>query len=507
MISDELGALIRGNFAHEPTKEQEMVVCKWEEFLLSRNANSLFLLKGYAGTGKTSLVAALVKTLLQLKQSVMLLAPTGRAAKVFSSYAETPAYTIHKRIYRQKSIIDMDNFQTNINLHKHTLFIVDEASMISNEGLSGSMFGTGRLLDDLMQFVYSCEGCRLILVGDTAQLPPVGEEESPALSRYVLEGYDVDVTEVHLTEVVRQEQESGILWNATRLRQLMQDELYYDFPRLRIDFPDVCVTPGDELIDALENSYQRCGTDQTIVVTRSNKRANIFNNGIRARILDYEDELSGNDLVMVAKNNYYWTEQELSIQNSKFKNQSSQLSTANSEGDSQCSGNVQCSMAFIANGDVAVVRRFRNERQLYGFRFADATLRFPDYDNLEMDVTVLLDTLQSEAPALTRQQQEQLFNAVWEDYPEIRDKRERMKRLRQDPYYNALQIKYAYAVTCHKAQGGQWQHVYIDQGYITEDMLTPDYFRWLYTALTRATEKVFLVNWPKEQIETIDFRL
>ena len=480
MISDELGALIRGNFAHEPTKEQEMVVCKWEEFLLSRNANSLFLLKGYAGTGKTSLVAALVKTLLQLKQSVMLLAPTGRAAKVFSSYAETPAYTIHKRIYRQKSIIDMDNFQTNINLHKHTLFIVDEASMISNEGLSGSMFGTGRLLDDLMQFVYSCEGCRLILVGDTAQLPPVGEEESPALSRYVLEGYDVDVTEVHLTEVVRQEQESGILWNATHLRQLMQEELYYDFPRLHTDFPDVCVMPGDELIDALENSYQRCGTDQTIVVTRSNKRANIFNNGIRARILDYEDELSGNDLVMVAKNNYYWTEQSGLAQSKESK------------------------MPFVANGDVAIVRRFRNERQFYGFRFADAILQFPDYDNIELDVTVLLDTLQSEAPALTRQQQEQLFNAVWEDYPEIRDKRERMKRLRQDPYYNALQIKYAYAVTCHKAQGGQWQHVYIDQGYVTEDMLTPDYFRWLYTALTRATEKVFLVNWPKEQIETVE---
>ena len=490
MISDELGALIGGNFAHEPTKEQNLVVYKWEEFLLSRKPNTLFLLRGYAGTGKTSLVAALVKTLLQLKQPVMLLAPTGRAAKVFSSYADAPAYTIHKRIYRQKSIIDMDSFQTNINLHKHTLFIVDEASMISNEGLSGSMFGTGRLLDDLMQFVYSCEGCRLILVGDTAQLPPVGEEESPALSRIVLEGYNLDVMEVHLTEVVRQEQESGILWNATHLRQLMQEEMYYEFPRLRTNFPDVCVMPGDELIEALEDSYHQCGTDQTIVVTRSNKRANIFNNGIRARILDYEEELSSNDLVMVAKNNYYWTEQELSTQNSKIKNQSSELSTLNS----------QLSTSFLANGDVAVVRRFRNERELYGFRFADATLQFPDYDNLEMDVTVLLDTLQSEAPALTRQQQEQLFNAVWEDYPEIRDKRERMKRLRQDPYYNALQIKYAYAVTCHKAQGGQWQHVYIDQGYITEDMLTPDYFRWLYTALTRATEKVFLVNWPKEQI-------
>ena len=497
MISDDLCGLIRRNFAHEPTNEQYLVVRKWEEFLLSRKPNTLFLLKGYAGTGKTSLVAALVKTLLQLKQSVMLLAPTGRAAKVFSSYADAPAYTIHKRIYRQKSIVDMDNFQTNINLHKHTLFIVDEASMISNEGLAGSMFGTGRLLDDLMQFVYSCEGCRLILVGDTAQLPPVGEEESPALCKGVLEGYDLDVTEIKLTEVVRQEQESGILWNATHLRQLMQDELYYDFPRLRTNFPDVCVMPGDELIEALESSYHHCGMDQTIVVTRSNKRANIFNNGIRARILDYEDELSGNDLVMVAKNNYYWTERingnvnpEFKILNSKFKAQNSQLSALNS----------QLSTSFLANGDVAVVRRFRNERELYGFRFADATLRFPDYDNMELDVTVLLDALQSEAPALTRQQQEQLFNAVWEDYPEIRDKRERMKRLRQDPYYNALQIKYAYAVTCHKAQGGQWQHVYIDQGYVTEEMLTPDYFRWLYTALTRATEKAFLVNWPKEQV-------
>ena len=492
MISDELGALIRGNFAHEPTNEQKMVISKWEDFLLSRKANTLFLLKGYAGTGKTSLVAALVKTLLQLKQSVMLLAPTGRAAKVFSAYADAPAYTIHKKIYRQKSIVDMDSFQANINLHKHTLFIVDEASMISNEGLSGSMFGTGRLLDDLMQFVYSCEGCRLILVGDTAQLPPVGEEESPALSRYMLEGYDMDVTEVHLTEVVRQEQESGILWNATRLRQLMQDELYYDFPRLRTDFPDVCVIPGDELIEALEDSYHRCGTDQTIVVTRSNKRANIFNNGIRGRILDYEEELSGNDLVMVAKNNYYWTSlTPRPLQGERGLNSNKNTSPLPSEGMGE---------AFIANGDVAVVKRFRNERELYGFRFADATLQFPDYDNLELDVTVLLDTLQSEAPALTRQQQEQLFNAVWEDYPEIRDKRERMKRLRQDPYYNALQIKYAYAVTCHKAQGGQWQHVYIDQGYVTEEMLSPDYFRWLYTALTRATEKVFLVNWPKEQV-------
>lgn len=481
MISDDLGALIRWNFVHEPTKEQDLAIYRCEEFLLGRGARSVFLLRGYAGTGKTSLVAALVKTLLQLRQHVMLLAPTGRAAKVFSSYADAPAYTIHKRIYRQKSIIDMESFQTSVNLNRHTLFIVDEASMISNEGLSGSMFGTGRLLDDLVEFVYSCEGCRLMLVGDTAQLPPVGEAESPALSRDVLAGYGLEVMETVLTQVVRQAEESGILWNATHLRRLMQEGLLAAFPQLRIQgFPDVRVMPGNELTEALENSYYHCGTDQTIVVTRSNRRAIIFNNGIRARILDHEEELSVNDLVMVAKNNYYWTEQSGLAQQKDAK------------------------MSFVANGDVAVVRRFRNERELYGFRFADATLRFPDYDNLEMDVTVLLDTLQSEAPALTRQQQEQLFRAVWEDYPEIRNKRERMKRLRQDPYYNALQIKYAYAVTCHKAQGGQWQHVYIDQGYVTEEMLSPDYFRWLYTALTRATEKVFLVNWPKNQMEASD---
>ena len=463
-ISEELGALIRENFTHNPTKEQEKAISMLSDFLLSRERDAVFLLKGYAGTGKTSLLAALVRTMQQLQQRVMLLAPTGRAAKVLSSYAGAPAFTIHRKIYRQKSITEMDVFQNNVNLQQDTLFVVDEASMIANESGGGSIFGTGRLLDDLMLFVYSCEGCRLLLVGDTAQLPPVGEEESPALNRHFMEGYGMKVTELCLTQVVRQLEESGILWNATMLRRLIQDDEISVFPKLRgWSFPDVRVVPGDELIETLNDSYRNHGTDGTIVVTRSNKRANIFNNGIRARILDYEEELSGGDLVMVAKNNYYWS----------------------GEGET-----------FIANGDVAVVRRLRNERSFYGFRFADATLMFPDYDRKEMDVTVLLDTLQSEAPALTRQQQEALFNAVWEDYPELTNKRDRMKRLRQDIYYNALQIKYAYAVTCHKAQGGQWEHVYIDQGYITEEMLTPDYFRWLYTAITRATEQVYLVNWP-----------
>lgn len=483
-ISEELGALIRENFTHNPTKEQEKAIFLLSDFLLSRERDSVFLLKGYAGTGKTSLIAALVRTLQQLQQRFMLLAPTGRAAKVLSSYAGAPAYTIHRKIYRQKSLTDMDVFQNNVNLQQDTLFVVDEASMIANESGGSTIFGTGRLLDDLMQYVYSCEGCRLLLVGDTAQLPPVGEEESPALNRLMLEGYGMEVTELCLTHVVRQLEESGILWNATMLRQLIQNDEMSAFPKLRgRSFPDVHVLPGDELIETLNDSYRNYGTDGTIVVTRSNKRANIFNNGIRSRILDYEEELSSGDLIMVAKNNYYWTEQEFKIQNPKSKNEG-----------------VESTMTFIANGDVAVVRRLRNERSFYGFRFADATLQFPDYDNKELDVTVLLDTLQSEAPALTRQQQDALFNAVWEDYPELTNKRDRMKRLRQDIYYNALQIKYAYAVTCHKAQGGQWEHVYIDQGYITEEMLTPDYFRWLYTAITRATEQVYLVNWSDSSL-------
>lgn len=485
-ISEDLGALIRENFTHKPTKEQEKAISLLSDFLLSRERDAVFLLKGYAGTGKTSLLAALVRTMQQLEQRFMLLTPTGRAAKVLSSYAGAPAFTIHRKIYRQKSITDMNVFQNDINLRQDTLFIVDEASMIANESSGSTIFGTGKLLDDLIQYVYSCEGCRLILVGDTAQLPPVGEEESPALDRYMLEGYGMEVTELCLTQVVRQLEESGILWNATMLRQLIQNEDMFEFPKLRgKSFPDVQVVPGDELIETLNDSYRNHGTDGTIVVTRSNKRANLFNNGIRTRILDHEEELSSSDLVMVAKNNYYWS--SLSPTLSKGEGEESQQFPPPLEGMGE---------AFIANGDVAVVRRIRNERSFYGFRFADATLMFPDYDNKEMDVTVLLDTLQSEAPALTRQQQETLFNGVWEDYPEISNKRDRMKCLRQDIYYNALQLKYAYAVTCHKAQGGQWEHVYIDQGYITEEMLTPDYFRWLYTAITRATEQVYLINWP-----------
>lgn len=474
-IKDDLSAIILGKFPHKATSEQLEVVGKWCDFLLSPHREEVFLLQGYAGTGKTSLVGALVQALMALKRPVVLLAPTGRAAKVFALHADHVAYTIHKKIYRQKTFsVEMTGFQSNINNHKHTLFIVDEASMINNEGISGKMFGTGRLLDDLIHFVYSGEGCRLMLVGDSAQLPPVGEELSPALNGLALAGYGLNVCEARLTQVVRQINDSGILWNATLLRDLISTDEMGAFPRLRVyGFPDVRVVPGEELIEMLEESYSRCGVDQTIVVTRSNRRANLFNNGIRSRILMYEEELTSGDQLIIVKNNYYWLKEE---------------------------DNTEKATDFIANGDVAVVRRYRNERSLYGFRFVDATLRFPDFDDMELDVTLLLDTLQSEAPALTQEQQTALFDAVCADYPEITNRRDLMKKIKEDIYFNALQVKHSYAVTCHKAQGGQWQRVFVDQGYVTEDMLSPDYFRWLYTAITRATETVYLVNWPSQQI-------
>lgn len=471
MINNYLERQIKENFSYQPTFEQEIAVKSLSEFLLSRANDTVFVLRGYAGTGKTSLVGALVKTMDQLQQKAVLLAPTGRAAKVFSAYAGHSAFTIHKKIYRQQSFSnEVSNFSINDNLSTHTLFIVDEASMISNEGLSGSMFGTGRLLDDLIQFVYSGTGCRLLLMGDTAQLPPVGEEQSPALFADALKGYGLSVIEIDLTQVVRQLQDSGILWNATQLRRLIAEDECATLPKIRVSgFADVKVVPGDELIDTLNGCYERDGMDETIVVCRSNKRANIYNRGIRAQILYREDELNTGDLLMVAKNNYYWTAQ--------YKE-----------------------MDFIANGEIAVVRRVRRTRELYGFRFADVLLSFPDQNDFEMEANLLLDTLHSDAPALPKEANDRLFYTVLEDYADIPVKRDRMKKMKEDPHYNALQVKYAYAVTCHKAQGGQWQNVFLNQGYMSEEYLTPDYFRWLYTAFTRATKTIYLVNYPKEQV-------
>ncbi|WP_028911531.1 ATP-dependent RecD-like DNA helicase [Prevotella sp. MA2016] len=479
MISDEFKYRIREALGMVPTAEQEHAIDVFSLFMTDRDDRVVMILRGSAGTGKTTLAGAIVRAMNVLKQKMILLAPTGRAAKVFALNAEHPAYTIHRRIYRQKSAGDIAAFNLNYNNNRDTLFMIDEASMIANQGYGDSSFGSGCLLDDLMQFVYNGANCRMVLVGDKAQLPPVGEDESPALMSDVLRAYGMKVYECDLNQVLRQKAdegaESGILWNATRIRTMIDDWI---LPKIRFQgFADIVRVPGDELIDSLATSYSRAGMDETIVITRSNKRANIYNQGIRNMVLDREDELCRGDQLMIVKNNYYWAKGDVTTPQHPTP------------------------ITFIANGDVAVVRRVRNVHELFGFRFAEVTMELPDYDNYELTATVILDSLATEAPALSRDQQEQLYNAVMEDYADIPQKAERVKKLKTDKYYNALQIKFAYAVTCHKAQGGQWAHVYLDQGYMTDDMLSPDYIHWLYTAFTRATEKLFLVNWPTTQIE------
>ncbi len=470
MLSDYFIQRLSENLPYVPTEEQAGLVARLAEFLWDDNVPSVFVIKGYAGTGKTSLVGALVKTLEAFERACVLLAPTGRAAKVFASYAAHPAYTIHKKIYRQRAFTgDFTGFQLAHNAHKNTFFIVDEASMIANEAAEGAHYGSGLLLDDLFDFVYSGAGCRLILLGDTAQLPPVGQVRSPALDEDYLRRYGYPVFSCELTHVVRQVEESGVLFNATRLRNAMQEN---PLPVPSIAwrrFPDVSLVGGDELIEVLSSAYRRDGMDETIIVTRSNKRANIFNQGIRNRILYREEELTSGDLLLVARNNYFWSE--------KYEK-----------------------LDFIANGDVARVVRVRRVCEMYGFRFADVVLYFPDYEE-EMEAKVILDTLHSESPSLTAEENTRLFNAVMEDYADVPSKRERLKRLKNDPWFNALQVKYAYAVTCHKAQGGQWTNVFIDMGYIRPDMLGLDFYRWLYTAFTRTTGRLLLINVSPDYIE------
>ena len=526
-IQEFIDEVVR-EFGFTPTHDQLNALETFARFLADREQNCVMVMRGSAGTGKTSLAGAMVRTFTRLGQKLLLMAPTGRAAKVFAMNSGHTAFTIHRKIYREKSYSGIGGqFNLNDNMHKNTLFMIDEASMIGRGGGMTSDFGTGDLLSDLVQFVYNGQNCRMLLVGDCAQLPPVGEEEAPALHAEVLEAMGLKVYECDLREVLRQSQDSGILVNATYIRSLtpgpfprrgeaqlesdcglidsnmsesrlnssfsprrgevqLQSNSRLDFsefscdnllkvglPRIRFKgFADIVMVPGDELVERISSSYADVGMDETMVVTRSNKRANVYNQGIRATVLDREDELCTGDLLMAVKNKYL----------DKPQGDHGQL-------------------AFIANGDRVKVQRVRNIRELFGFRFADVWLQFPDYDDFEMQQTVILDTLTTEAPALTHEQQEQLYEAVMEDYADIPLKRDRMAKLKQDEYFNALQIKYAYAVTCHKAQGGQWAHVYIDQGYMTDDMLTPDYIHWLYTAFTRATEKLFLVNWPKAQTE------
>jgi exodeoxyribonuclease-5 len=468
MLSSFFLEQIRKNFPFEPTGEQHQALEKLSQFFFDRNSESLFLLKGYAGTGKSSLVGAIVKTMNELKQKSVLLAPTGRAAKVFAAYAGQNAYTIHKKIYRQKVFSNEPaGFVQADNLHKHTLFIVDEASMISNGGSDSFGFGSGKLLDDLIHYVYSGEGCRLILMGDSAQLPPVSEQESPALEINFLKGYGLEIHSITLTQVVRQAEESGILLNATLLRQALKDEQTNEFPQIRTkNLPDVKIVNGEELIETISDAYNRDGIEETIVIARYNKRTGIFNNGIRNRILYREEELTGGDLLMVAKNNYYWAKNEES-------------------------------MDFIANGDLMEVVRVRKVQELYGFRFCDVAVRFPDY-GVEMDVKILLETLHTDSPALPKDLSDKLFYSVLEDYADIPTKREKMARMKENPYFNVVQVKYAYGVTCHKAQGGQWKNVFLDLSYVPREYLGIDFYRWLYTAFTRATERIYLINPVKE---------
>ena len=471
MINNFLCTQISQNFPHKPTDDQRLAMQTIADFLLSPETDSLLLLKGYAGTGKTSLVGALVKTLTSLERKTVLLAPTGRAAKVFSSYAGHKAYTIHKKIYRQKAYSnEMGNFLPADNFYKDTIFIVDEASMIANQTPDGNIFGSGRLLDDLIQYVYAGEGCRLMLMGDVAQLPPVGQTSSPALDCQVLGGYGLRVHEVTLTQVVRQEQDSGILYNATRIREALRLHQVENFPKLQLKgFQDFRQVNGEDLIEEISSAYHRDGLEETMVIARSNRRASIYNNGIRARILWREEELSSGDRLMVARNNYFWT-----------------------------SGNKE--MDFIANGEIIQIQRIRRTYEMYGFHFADVIAQFQDHD-LELELKILLDTLHSDTPSLSKEQNNNLFYTVLEDYADITTKAGKLRKMKTDPHYNAVQVKYAYAITCHKAQGGQWRNVFLDIGYITENMLGEDFYRWLYTAFTRATENLYLVNLPTEFIE------
>ena len=484
MINEELKYRILQNFGFEPTADQIHAVDTFARFMTDRDERAVMILRGSAGTGKTSLAGAIVRTMQELRQKVSLLAPTGRAAKVFSLNANLPAATIHRSIYREKAFTGLDGkFNLNVNLFHDRLFMVDEASMISLSS-GNTTFGSGCLLDDLIQYVYNDRNCRMLLVGDKAQLPPVGEEESPALRADVLRAYGLTVYECDLNEVLRQSQNSGILYNATVIRQMITHDEVTQLPKIRFKgFADISIVPGDELIERLASSYSEVGIDETMVITRSNKRANVFNQGIRNMVLGREEELTTGDILMVVKN--------------KYKNKTNNHAPLSLEGKDV----EQPALTFIANGDRAVVRRVRNVRDLYGFRFADVSLEFPDYNNTEEEMTVILDALMTEAPALMQEQNEQLFQRVLEDYEDIPLKADRMKKVREDEYYNALQVKFGYAITCHKAQGGQWAHIYLDQGYMTDEMLTPDYIHWLYTAFTRATEHLYLVNWPKTQVE------
>ena len=472
MLSTTIATQIYAKISFETTQSQKKIIEQLSEYISSDDYSRFFVLNGYAGTGKTTVVAALVAALKSFGIKSILLAPTGRAAKVLSRYCNEKAQTIHKRIYRQRTNASYEStFSLNINRESDAVFIVDEASMLSNGSSSGdAIFGSGSLLEDLIKYVRSGKRCRLILVGDNAQLPPVGADHSPALDPADLLPYG-EVEYASMDDVVRQECDSGILFNATMVRCMLENGLY-EIPRFDMNYPDIEAINGGEFLEKLQECYDRYGRDETIVITRSNKRANRYNEGIRRNVLCAEEEIESGDMLMVVKNNYHFTER---IEN--------------------------CPIHFIANGDIARLKRLRRFEELYGFRFANAVLSFPDYDDTEIDCKIMLDTIASESPSLTREESSRLFYEVEKDYVDIRSKIKRFQEIRENPHYNALQIKFSYAVTCHKAQGGQWSAVFVDRCLFGDEPMTRDMMRWLYTALTRATDRLYLVNFDERFFE------
>ena len=471
MLSTHISHQIYAKLSFEATNNQKKIIEKLSEWLAEGDTNSIFLLNGYAGTGKTTIIASFVAAIRDLGIKPILLAPTGRAAKVLSHYSNYEAHTIHKRIYRERTITDYESrFSLDYNREKGAIFIVDEASMLSNSSGENAAFGSGSLLDDLVEYVRSGKGCRLMLVGDDAQLPPVGSDISPALDPVELSHYG-EVCYGTMDEVVRQSHDSGILFNATMLRCMLENHIH-EIPHFDMSYPDFRRVEGGELLEELQDCYDRFGRDETIVITRSNKRANRYNEGIRRHTLSAEEEIEGGDMLMIVKNNYFYAERDK-----------------------------ESPMSFVANGDVARLRRIRRFEEFYGFRFAEATLQFPDYNDYEMQVKVLLDTISSESPSLTREQSHQLFMEVEKDYEDIKAKAKRYRAIRENAYFNAMQIKFAYAVTCHKSQGGQWRAVFVDRCLFGDETMSRDMLRWLYTAITRATDRVYLVNFDERFFE------
>jgi exodeoxyribonuclease V len=452
-----------------PTSDQEEVIRKLSDFIGSQSSRDIFVLKGYAGTGKTNLVSTLAQVLPSFKWRSVLLAPTGRAAKVLSLYAKRPAQTIHKKIFRKMMGADGGmQFSLGENLHKNTIFIVDEASMIGMDSSNSNSLHDS-LLESLMEYVFSGDNCKLLLVGDSAQLPPVGSNESPALDlQFLKSAYHMDMSSYELKQVARQGQESGILKNATDLRKILtEDNEEVTIPKLGL-YPDVIRLHGDELQDAINNAYSKYGYENVLIVTRSNKRANLFNQSVRARVRYMEEDISTSDLLMVVKNNYFWLDEKSDI-------------------------------GFIANGDAMEIKKILGRQEIYGFTFLECVVGLLDYPQLpDMQVKLIMESVYSETSSLTEVQQRQLYEQVMMDMADEPIKGRRAAYLRQSPFYNALQAKFCYAVTCHKAQGGQWPVVFIDQGYLTKELIDKNFLRWLYTAFTRATDTVYLINFSED---------